>query len=402
MPEQDYVTISCGTKFHSDHVAYQLSKHQLLEKVLTSHPSKYYLNRVPLKKNKVKFLPPIFLVVYGLRKLFGNNMLTNWLNYRVPLLYDRLAARHVKQTKILLTWAWSGLETIKAAKKNNSVVIVEQCGSFSRFQNQLLQGEYQQLGLRFDNPTPRFIEERQLQEAMLSDFLLCPSNHVARSFVQYGIPKEKCMVIPYGANTDHFHPNQTEKKVFKLLFVGTVGVRKGVIYLFKALEILQSHYQLECTVIGGLEEQFRPLFDRYHHLFRHISHVPHHELVNYYNEASVFVFPSLDEGMALVQLEAMACGLPVICTPNSGGDSVVEEGVSGFVVPIRDASAIAQKISQLFDNPSLQKAMSESARSKALAFSWDVYGDRLAKFLSAVHRDQKASSTKNALPLLSF
>ena len=132
------VTISCGTKFHSDHVAYQLSKHGLLDKVLTSHPAKYYLNRVPLKKDSVKFLPPVFLLVYGLRKVLGSSSkIVNWLNYRLPLVYDRIAAGSAKHTDILLTWAWSGLETIKAVQKRGGVAIVEECGSCNKFQNEI-------------------------------------------------------------------------------------------------------------------------------------------------------------------------------------------------------------------------------------------------------------------------
>ncbi|RYG28936.1 MAG: hypothetical protein EOO01_38985 [Chitinophagaceae bacterium] len=93
------VTVSCGTKFHSDHVAYQLDKRGLLDKVLTSHPAKYYLNRVSLAKKKVQFLPPVFLLVYGLRKVLGSShRITNWFNYRLPVVYDYLASRSVKRS----------------------------------------------------------------------------------------------------------------------------------------------------------------------------------------------------------------------------------------------------------------------------------------------------------------
>ncbi|RYZ30321.1 MAG: glycosyltransferase family 1 protein [Chitinophagaceae bacterium] len=371
MQKNPRVTVSCGTKFHSDHVAYQLSKRGFLHKVLTSHPAKYYLNRVPLQKKDVQFLPPVFLVVYGLRKLLGNNRLTNWLNYRMPVVYDRLAARSAKKTDVLLTWAWSGLKTIRTVKREGGITIVEECGSCNRFQNELLLEEYQRLGLAFEGPTPAFIVHRQLEEARLADYLLCPSKHVANSFVKYGIPADKCKVIPYGANTEHFKPQVREKKKFKILFVGTVGVRKGLIYLFKSLEILKENHDFECLLIGGLEEQFKPIFDQYSHLFKHLPHVPHKELVDYYNEASVFVFPSLDEGMALVQLEALACGVPVICTTNSGGDAVIEDGKEGFVVPIREPLLMAKKISLLIENPDLLNQMSTNARQKATTFSWD-------------------------------
>jgi glycosyltransferase involved in cell wall biosynthesis len=237
--------------------------------------------------------------------------------------------------------------------------------------------------------TPQFIVDRQLLEARTADYLLCPSKHVANSFVKFGIPAEKCKVIPYGANTQLFKPNATAKTKFKMLFVGTVGVRKGLIYLFQALEKLSGKYDFDCIIIGGLEEQFRPVFEKYSHLFTHIPHVPHKELVNYYSEASVFVFPSLDEGMALVQLEALACGVPVICTPNSGGDSVVEEGKEGFVVPVRNAELLAEKLQTLLENPAMVKQMSESARAKATTFSWDTYGDRLSAFIKSI-KNKKA------------
>ncbi|MDB5208677.1 MAG: hypothetical protein JWR72_3752 [Flavisolibacter sp.] len=385
MQDEIKVTVSCGTKFHSDHVAYQLSKHNMLDLVLTSHPAKYYLNRVPLKKEKVRFLPPVFLVVYGLRKVFGNSMgLTNWLNYRMPLLYDKLAARSIKKTDVLLTWAWSGLNTIRKVKETGGIAIVEECGSFSRFQNEILAEEYKALGLEFDSYTPQFIVDRQLLEAELADYLLCPSKHVAASFIKYGVPAAKCKVIPYGANIHLFQPKEVEKEKFKILFVGTVGVRKGLIYLFRALEELHGKYDFECTIIGGLENQFKPVFEKYSHLFTHIPHVPHTDLVNYYAQTSVFVFPSLDEGMALVQLEALACGVPVICTPNSGGDSVVEEGREGFVVPVRDSESIAAKLKILLEDSTLVKLMSENARAKALSFSWDTYGDRLSEFIKSI------------------
>jgi len=386
------VTISCGTKFHSDHVAYQLSKRGLLHKVLTSHPAKYYLNRVPLEKSSVKFLPPVFLLAYGLRKVFGSSSkIVNWLNYRLPLVYDRIAAGSTKQIDILLTWAWSGLETIKAVQKRGGVAIVEECGSCNKFQNEILAEEYGRLGLSFQHHTPSFIVERQLEEARQADYLLCPSKHVAQSFIRYGIPGEKCKVIPYGANVDMFQPKEVKKDGFTILFVGTVGVRKGLVYLFKALEELQGKYEVNCVLIGGLEEPFRPVYQQYSHLFTHIRHVPHQELADYYNKASVFVFPSLDEGMALVQLEALACGLPVICTPNSGGDSVVEEGEEGFVVPIRNHKMIADKLQVLISDPRLLKNMSEKARIKATSFSWDVYGDRLAAFLSTIKSKELAN-----------
>lgn len=385
MERNKSVLVSCGTKFHSDYMASQLDKHNLLNRVITAHPKSRYLNRVSLKKGKIKFLPPLFAVGYLLNKLgLGNSKGAKYLNYRLPLLYDRIASLFIGHSTVSITWAWAGLSTIRKIKAKGGIAIVEECGSCNITQNKILDSEYRALGLNFNKKTPDFILRRELEEVSLADYVLCPSRYVASSFVDAGIPEKKCIIIPYGANLKLFMPTLMPKKGFSILFVGTVGVRKGLIYLFKALEILSLKYNLKCLLIGSVEEQFRSIMDKYSPLFTHIPRVPHHQLIEYYNEASVFVFPSLDEGMAYVQLEAMACGLPVICTPNSGGDSVISDGIDGFVTPIRDEVAIADKIEYLYLHPLESQRMGKSAAGKARQFSWDSYGDKLVDFIRSL------------------
>jgi glycosyltransferase involved in cell wall biosynthesis len=382
MKKNKAVLVSCGTKFHSDYMASQLAKHGLLNKVITAHPKNRYLNRVSLKKESIKFLPPLFAVSYLLNKLgLNNSRVTRFVNYTLPVWYDKIASLFIGSSTISITWAWAGLATIRKIKAKGGIAIVEECGSCNLTQNKILDSEYYSLGLTFNQKTPNFIIERELKEVSLADYVLCPSRHVAASFVDAGIPKEKCIIIPYGANLTLFKPTLLEKQEFLILFVGTIGVRKGLIYLFKALESLNRQHSLKCILIGSVEEKFEQIMDQYSTLFKHIPRVPHHQLVKYYNQASVFVLPSLDEGMAYVQLEAMACGLPVICTPNSGGDSVINDGTNGFIVPIRDDVAIAEKIKYLYLHPSQCQRMGRNAAEKAREFSWDNYGDKLATFI---------------------
>jgi glycosyltransferase involved in cell wall biosynthesis len=99
----------------------------------------------------------------------------------------------------------------------------------------------------------------------------------------------------------------------------------------------------------------------------------------YFQQADVFVFPSLYEGSALVIYEALASGLPVITTPNSG--SVVRDGLEGYVVPIRDARALAEKIAQLYSDRALRKDMGARARRRAEEYPWSAYRRRLAEFI---------------------
>ena len=303
----------------------------------------------------------------------------------MPFWFDKGASYLVGSSNVLIVWAWSALNTMKQMKQKGGICLLEECGSCNQFQNDILDEEYKKWGLIFKDNTPEHIIKREFEEVELADYILCPSKHVANSFIKFGIPENKFVIIPYGVSLQHFKVLETPKEEeFTILYVGTVGVRKGIVYLFQALELLKDSINFKCIVIGSLEEQFEPVFNQYKHLFTHIPRVPHTELIHYYNDVSVFVLPTLDEGMALVQLEAMACGLPVIATTNSGADSIIEDGENGFIVPIRDAEAIAEKIEIVYRDKQLLKTMSIKAANKAKTFTWDNYGVKLSAFINSL------------------
>ena len=166
----------------------------------------------------------------------------------------------------------------------------------------------------------------------------------------------------------------------RVLFVGSVGLRKGSHYLAEATRILQRRrVACEIRVVGP----YRPDVVR-HPAFRgptYVGQVPRSRIVDEFRRADVFVLPTLCEGMARVHLEAMACGVPVITTPNCG--AVVRDGVDGFIVPTRDAAAIADKVELLLSDRALRARMGENARARAREFTWERYGERL---LGALHR----------------
>jgi glycosyltransferase involved in cell wall biosynthesis len=124
---------------------------------------------------------------------------------------------------------------------------------------------------------------------------------------------------------------------------------------------------------------------------RAIGHVPQPSLVNYYQNSSVFVMASIEEGLAYVQAEAMACGLPLICSTNTGGEDLlrmagvepiqrgggIEEYPAGFLVPVRDSDAIATCLQWLAQDGELLQAKRQAALTIAQQeLSWRHYGDR--------------------------
>ena len=103
------------------------------------------------------------------------------------------------------------------------------------------------------------------------------------------------------------------------------------------------------------------------------------ELAELYRQGTLFVFPSVEDGFGMVVTEAMACGVPVVISDNTGARDVVEEGVNGFVVPTRDVEAIKERILLFRDNPGLRETMGQAARETALNNTWYHYSDKLAK-----------------------
>lgn len=376
------VLVSCGTKFHSDHLVNQLNKRKLLDKFITSHPF-FLFNRVHIPLKNTIFLPPIFLLELLTKKLTKNKYLNSFIQWQLIRLYDFLASLFVSKKVISISWAWASLKTIKKVKSTGGIAILEECGSCNKYQENLLNEEYKKLNIKYDKNTSEKIINRELKEAHEADYILCPSKHVADSFKKFDIPEEKLIINPYGVDNQLFCRSEKTNKKFQVLFVGTIGVRKGVYYLLEAVKDLNLK-NFECLLIGRVEPDFESIFNKYKKYIKHIQRVDHDKLNKYYSNASIFVFPSLDEGMAYVQLEAMSCGLPIICTMNSGGDSIIEDGKNGYIIPIRNSEIIKKKIEHLYNYPDKLIEMSNYSEKKARDFTWDAYGNRLEKILNRI------------------
>jgi glycosyltransferase involved in cell wall biosynthesis len=217
---------------------------------------------------------------------------------------------------------------------------------------------------------------RDRQKWMLSDRVLVPSEHCLQSCRALGCDSAKLSLVPYGIAEDWFEL-QPDPQPGRILFVGHVGLRKGSHYLAEACRILRSRgVSFECRVAGPLQADVtQPLFEGPSYL----GQVPRSQIREEFRRADLFVLPTLAEGMALVHLEAMACGLPVITTPACG--SVVRDGVEGFLVPSRDARALADRIQEVLEDQPMRQRMAVAASHRARNYSWRRYGNRLLRAL---------------------
>ncbi|MFA5028554.1 MAG: glycosyltransferase family 4 protein [Candidatus Methylomirabilota bacterium] len=272
-------------------------------------------------------------------------------------------------------WANEAFRSIRAAKQGGAVALVEIPGPDFRSALRLTADDARRRGVSV-SILPRyalgkleyFVDRyrRMADEYNLADRIIAPSLFSRDTFLQEGIPPEKVIVIPRGVDIEKFRPAASSSSRFRAIFVGSLCYRKGLHYLLEAWTQLALP-DAELLLVGNVHGEIAPLVNQ--HAGKHgVRLLGQTDPLPLYQQASVFVFPSLIEGSAKVTYEAMACGLPVIVTPNAG--SVARDGVEGYLVPAQDAATLAERILDLYRHPERRRQMGAAARRRAEAHTW--------------------------------
>lgn len=195
--------------------------------------------------------------------------------------------------------------------------------------------------------------QREHQEQDLANRIICGSNFVKDSLIARGVDSHKISVVPLGRLKDeksmeHQPITQTPRErgdELRILFVGSVGLRKGIPYLLEALRQIKGKIPFTCKIAGSLE--IRPeRIAEYSDVCEFLGRIPRSQVTDLYTWTDVFVLPSICEGSAMVTYEALSSGVPIITTYNSG--SLVRDGIDGFIIPMRDINAIADRILKIY------------------------------------------------------
>ena len=228
-------------------------------------------------------------------------------------------------------------------------------------------------------PIPQWMFARMNRELARADLILCPSTFVRDTMIANGLPEAKCFVNPFGVNTSVFKPRIRVPDKPRFVAVGTVCVRKGHQYLFRAFEKVKRRCpDAELICVGDIKTDFRLEQPRWTGTFTHIPSLEHHELAKLLATCTAFVFPSCEEGFARVIPEAMAAGLPIIASHESGATTLVDDGVEGLIICAQDTDHIAEAMIKIALDGELNNRMGEAAyRKGAISNTWQDYGDRL-------------------------
>jgi len=227
-------------------------------------------------------------------------------------------------------------------------------------------------------PEPRYKQERKQLELETADLIICPSRFSRSTTEGYCCP-DRVKVIPYGADTTRSAKQWPARRdaPLRLLYVGQISPRKGIHLLFEALtRIAPAEYSL--TLIGTWRPGFRQWLDRQYGIrYRYLGKISHSELHNFYKAHDALVFPTIAEGLALVILEAMACGIPVIASTHSGGADIITNGRDGLIFRAQDVGALRTAIADLLNKVDSLPEMGFQARRTAEQLSWDEYGEKV-------------------------
>jgi glycosyltransferase involved in cell wall biosynthesis len=367
------IVISLIGRFHAFDLAEQLEKRGYLSKLITTYP-KFLVKRWNISSVNIVSSPLLELINRVKAKIpfFSNE----GISLLIKRIHTWKVKRELKGANIFVAWGGSSLQAIIKAKKLGIPVVLERGSSHHSFQMKILQEENDLFGYNFK--PDYYIWERDLLEYELADYISVPSAFVKKSFISYGISEDKLIVNPYGVDLSSFVQIPKKDKTFRIIFCGQISLRKGVQYLLQAFHELQLK-DAELWLIGAVSPEMEYLVDRFSSekiIYKGVQ--PQKELYKLYSEGSVFCMQSIDEGMAMVQLQAMACGLPLICTTNTGGEDLIsQDGEEGFVIPIRDVATLKDKITYMYDNPAACEIMGRKAKLRvSTGFTWDDYGDR--------------------------
>lgn len=224
--------------------------------------------------------------------------------------------------------------------------------------------------------------ERKRKELELADTIVVASDFVRESLPNWANEK-KIIQSPFGTpfSSDQFdlEEKSTDKKL-RILFVGSMTQRKGLSDLFDAIKLVDPS-KVELVVLGSLAAPLSFYSDQV--TFTYEPTRSHDKVLELMRTCDVFCLPSIVEGRALVIQEAMSQGLPIIITPNTGAEDLVISEETGFLVPIRNPEAIAEKINWFLDNRNKIFQMGKKAKQLADTYSWDNYANKICNVLSS-------------------
>lgn len=371
------VALSTIGTFHHFDLARELHHQGVLSAIHSGYP-KFKLRREALPEALVHTFPWVHgaYMAFKHKDKLGKAFVRAWERFD-RISFDAHVSRRLHGVDVFVGLSGSALQSGRAVQEQGGKHVCDRGSSHIRVQDRLIREEDALWGASSAGVDPWIIDREEAEYAQ-ADCITVPSTFNVRSFVSQGVPEHKLRRLSYGVNLERFHPTHAPASgQFDVLFAGGMSLRKGVPYLLQAYKSLK-HPRKSLTFAGSPSQALIELMQK-HGLWsddiRVLGHVDQLQLKDVMSRSHVLVLPSIEEGLALVQAQAMACGCPVVASEHTGAEDLFEHGQQGYITPIRAPETIARHLQELADNETLRRHFSEQALLRVKqAGGWRDYG----------------------------
>lgn len=287
--------------------------------------------------------------------------------------FDRIAASVLERCDLLIGMSGMAVECLKKARARfGAQLFLERGSRHILSQKEILE----QIPTKSGEIVPQFLIERELWAYEFVDTITVPSTHAESSFIERGIPASRLFKNPYGVSLDIFKPTPAPKlEIPTVIYVGTWSLQKGCDLLWEACEKAKTWKLLHVGSMGDADVPQSPYFE-------HVDPVLQNRLPEYYARADVAVLASRQDGFGLVTAQAVACGLPLVCSDMTGGSDLREmlDGCGGImVVPAGDSAALEIGIGEALNQAAKQEGLRDYLGPLRERLSWRDYGRRYSR-----------------------
>lgn len=289
-----------------------------------------------------------------------------------------LKSRRLPNFNVVQAIYWGAKAPFDIAEKHKALKVLDATNSYPTTYDGYERREMALWGKKVRPSGPARTIEQVVRDIDRADIVLCPSIWVRDSMIANGVPEKKCIINPFGVNTEIFKERKVLPDHPTFVCVGSICLRKGHQYLFQAFERVKKKYpSSELICLGAILSDFKPLWRRWEKLITYPGAVSHQQLADLYELSTAFVLPSVEEGFARAIIEAMAAGLPILATYESGATTLVDHGVEGVILQARNVDAITEAMLEMIENPVRCFEMGRNAAIKGRQKNtWSDYGER--------------------------
>lgn len=297
--------------------------------------------------------------------------------------FDRWCARRLDEidADAVVCYENAALETFRTAKERGLTTILDAASFHHQWQDRFY--EYAE-----SDAAHARINRRKDREIALADHVLTVSELARQSYLEGGAPPDRVTSVILGCDLTRFecHTARTapgDPPTF--VFAGHASERKGIDVLLEASGRLRAEHPHRLQIVGGAEASIDwAAYD----WVECTGRVPQSDLADRFRAADCLVLPSRHDSFGMVVVEAMATGLPAIVSENVGAKEVVEEGRTGWVVPVDDVTALAERMRQALEDPAQLSSMGRRAAEVARRYSWTAYHDRVVRVVKRIVQEQ--------------